>query len=77
MAQFKQWFEQDFTEKIEIRHCESMMFSGDDQGTIVGVYLYENGVPYSGGGAVSGACDVNYAFKSYPEIMKKYGFNGY
>lgn len=55
MAQFKQWFEQDFTEKIEIRHCESVMFSGDDQGTIVGVYLYENGVPYSGGGTVAGA----------------------
>lgn len=32
---------------------------------------------YGFGGAVSGACDVNYAFKSYPEIMKKYGFNGY
>ena len=29
------------------------------------------------GGAVSGACDINYAFKNYPEIMKKYGFNGY
>lgn len=55
MAQYKQWFEQDFTEKIEIRHCESVMFTGDDQGTIVGVYLYENGTPYSGGGTVSGA----------------------
>lgn len=32
---------------------------------------------YGFGGAVSGACDVNYAFKNYPEIMKKYGFNGY
>lgn len=29
------------------------------------------------GGAVEGACDVNYAFKDYPEIMKKHGFNGY
>ena len=54
MAQFKQWFEQDFTEKIEIRHCESVMFTGDDQGTIVGVYLYDNGTPYSSGGTVMG-----------------------
>ena len=30
MAQYKQWFEQDFTQKIEIRHCESVMFAGDD-----------------------------------------------
>ena len=54
MAQFKQWFEQDFTEKIEIRHCESVMFTGDDNGAIVGVYLYDNGTPYSGGGTVNG-----------------------
>lgn len=26
---------------------------------------------------VSGACDLNYAFKDYPAIMQKYGFNGY
>lgn len=26
---------------------------------------------------VSGACDLNYAFKDYPTIIKKYGFNGY
>jgi len=55
MAQFKQWFEQDFTEKIEIRHCESIMFTGDDQGAVVGVRLYDDGTPYSGGGTVSGA----------------------
>jgi GH25 family lysozyme M1 (1,4-beta-N-acetylmuramidase)/DNA-directed RNA polymerase subunit RPC12/RpoP len=28
-------------------------------------------------GAVSGACDLNYTFKNYPEIIKKFGFNGY
>ena len=55
MAQFKQWFEQDFTEKIEIRHCESVMFTGDDQGAIVGVRLYDDGTPYSSGGVVTGA----------------------
>lgn len=55
MAQFKQWFEQDFTDKIEIHHCESVMFTGDDKGALVGVRLYDNGVAYSGGGAVTGA----------------------
>ena len=28
-------------------------------------------------GAVEGICDVNYAFKNYPAIMKEHGFNGY
>ncbi|MBQ9979321.1 MAG: hypothetical protein IJP20_06015 [Clostridia bacterium] len=28
-------------------------------------------------GAVEGACDINYAFKDYPEHIKKHGFNGY
>lgn len=55
MAQFQQWFEQDFTHKIEIRHCESVMFTGDDKGAVVGVRLYDNGAAYSGGGAVTGA----------------------
>lgn len=32
---------------------------------------------YGFGGAVEGACDVNYAFKDYPAIMKQFGFNGY
>lgn len=54
MAQFKQWFEQDFTDKIEIRHCESVMFTGDDKGAVVGVRLYDNGVAYSSGGTVMG-----------------------
>lgn len=55
MAQFQQWFNQDFTEDIEIRHCESVMFTGDDQGAVVGVYLFNAGAAYSGGGAVTGA----------------------
>ena len=55
MVQFKQWFTQDFTEKIEIQHCESVMFTGDDKGSVVGVYLFNDGEAYSGGGTVSGA----------------------
>ena len=55
MAQFEQWFNQDFTEKIEIRHCESVMFTGDDKGALVGVRLFNDGAAYSGGGTVTGA----------------------
>ena len=54
MAQFEQWFNQDLTEKIEIRHCESVMFSGDDKGVVVGVHLFNGGAEYAGGGTVSG-----------------------
>jgi len=54
MAQFEQWFSQDLTEKIEIRHCESVMFSGDDKGVVVGVHLFNGGAEYAGGGTVSG-----------------------
>ena len=55
MAQFKQWFTQDLTESIVVRHCESVMFTGDDNGAVVGVRLYDNGAAYSGGGTVTGA----------------------
>lgn len=55
MAQFEQWFAQDFRKPIFIRHCESVMFTGDDKGAIVGVRLYNNETPYSGGGTVTGA----------------------
>jgi len=55
MAQFKQWFTQDLTESIVVRHCESVMFTGDDKGAVVGVRLYDNGAAYSGGGTVTGA----------------------
>lgn len=55
MAQFEQWFNQDFTHKIEIRHCESIMFTGDDKGAVVGVRLFNDGAAYSAGGTVTGA----------------------
>ena len=55
MAQFKQWFTQDLTESIVVRHCESVMFTGDDNGAVVGVRLFDGGPAYSSGGTVSGA----------------------
>lgn len=54
MAQFEQWFSQDFTDDIIIRHRENVMFSGDDKGAIVGVRLFAGGTAYSGGGTVTG-----------------------
>lgn len=41
------------------------------------MWQYMGDVEGFGNGAVSGYCDLNYSFKNYPEIMKKYGFNGY
>lgn len=55
MAKFEQWFEQDFSHEIKVWHRESVMFTGDDQGALVGVRLFNNGTAYSSGGTVSGA----------------------
>lgn len=41
------------------------------------MWQYMGDVEGFAGGAVGGFCDLNYAFKNYPEIMKKHGFNGY
>jgi hypothetical protein len=54
MAQFEQWFDQDFKKDIKIRHCESVMFTGDNEGAVIGVHLFDGGTPYSGGGSIIG-----------------------
>lgn len=54
MAQFKRIFYQDLTKRRIIRHCEDVVFSGDNLSDKIGVYLYDNGEPYAGGGTVSG-----------------------
>ena len=54
MAQFEKWFTQDLTQPVEIRHCESVVFTGDNLSNLVGVNLYVDGEPYSGGGVVKG-----------------------
>ena len=41
------------------------------------MWQYKGGVEGYLGGAVEGACDLNYSFKNYPELMIKFGFNGY
>ena len=41
------------------------------------MWQYEGNVAEYANGAVGGMCDLNFAFKDYPEIMKQFGFNGY
>ena len=41
------------------------------------MWQYEGNVEGFSNGAISGMCDVNYAFKDYPTIIKQFGFNGY
>ena len=54
MAQFKKIFHQDLTKRRIIHHCEDVVFTGDNLSDKIGVYLYDNGEPYAGGGTVSG-----------------------
>ena len=41
------------------------------------MWQYEGDVLGFSNGAVSGMCDLNFAFKDYPTIIKQFGFNGY
>ena len=43
MAQFERWFTQDLTQRIEVRHCENIVFSADNLSTLVGVNVYHGG----------------------------------
>ena len=41
------------------------------------IWQYAGNVEGYENNAVSGMCDLNYAFKDYPTIIKQFGFNGY
>ena len=41
------------------------------------MWQYKGNVEGYDNGSVSGMCDVNFAFKDYPAIIKQFGFNGY
>ena len=43
MAQFERWFTQDLAQKIETRHCETVVFSADNLSVVVGVSMYDGG----------------------------------
>lgn len=49
MNQFEQWFDQDLTQQITVRHRESIMFSADNDATVIGVRLYKDGEPATPG----------------------------
>ena len=49
----------------------------DSYSSIYSIWQYQGDVDKFLSGAVTGKCDLNYAFKNYPAIMKKFGFNGY
>ena len=54
MQTFEQWFDQDLTQPIVTRHCESVMFTADNLATIVGVRLYSGGAAAAPGGTCTG-----------------------
>ena len=41
------------------------------------MWQYDGDVSGFSNGAIEGMCDLNYAFKDYPTIIKEFGFNGY
>lgn len=49
----------------------------DDYSSMYSMWQYLGDIEGLFNGAVSGACDLNYAFKDYPAWIKQFGFNGY
>jgi hypothetical protein len=49
----------------------------NDYSKMYSMWQYQGDIASFLDGAVSGKCDLNYAFKNYPAIMKEFGFNGY
>lgn len=44
---------------------------------IYSIWQYDGNVEGYENGLVTGMCDLNYAFKDYPTLIKEFGFNGY
>lgn len=49
----------------------------DEYSKTYSMWQYAGSVSGFCSGSVEKMCDLNYAFKNYPAIIKKYGFNGY
>lgn len=45
MAEFEAWFDQDLTQKIVVRHQESVTFTGDAASNMIGVRVFRYGEP--------------------------------
>ena len=53
MARIETWLNQDLKEAVKVKYLDGNVFSLDNEGNLIGVYIYNNGTEYSGGGSVS------------------------
>lgn len=53
MAQIETWYRQDLTQPVQVHHLPGNVFSQDNQGNIVGVEVFDGGVPATLSGTVS------------------------
>lgn len=54
MAQIESWFGQDLSNAVKVQYITGNVFSMDNLGNRVGVYVYKDGAPYSLAGTISG-----------------------
>lgn len=52
-AVFQKTVEQDLHKPLKIQYCADTVFTKDNTGNLINVLLFEDGVPYNGGGTVS------------------------
>lgn len=53
MARIETWFDQDLKKAVKVQYIDGNVFSQDNNGNIVGVNVFNNGVPASLNGSVS------------------------
>lgn len=53
MATIETWFNQDLKEAVKVRYIDGNVFSADNNGNLVGVNVFDDGLPASLGGTVS------------------------
>lgn len=53
MAQIETWYRQDLKQPVQVHHLPGNVFSQDNQGNLLGVEVFEDGVPASLSGTVS------------------------
>jgi ssDNA-binding Zn-finger/Zn-ribbon topoisomerase 1 len=54
MARIETWFDQDLQKAVKVQYIDGNVFSQDNNGNVVGVNVFNNGVPASLNGSVSG-----------------------
>ena len=55
MAQIETWYNQDLKHPVSVHYLHGVVFSQDNMGNVVGVNVFDNGVPASLSGTVSGS----------------------